>query len=810
MNGPDRFSLLLEKYLDRALAPEERRELKERLAADPALRAQFVESVTQEAALRALHARAARVPSLRKPALAAAAALLVALASYLLLRPSEPPVATLDVAGRSLPLRAGEVVREGSIRFEGEPTRIHVRSGAEVRLRTQEGAKRVDLERGEIEASVAPQPRPMVLSTPHAEAVVLGTRFRLSASPEGTRLDVSEGRIRFTRREDGASLEVTPGRPALAAGREGYQHRFLALWRELHEPSRGYFSPDGVPYHAVETLIVDGPDHGHQTTSETFSYWLWLEAMYGGVTGDWAPLRRAWSKMEEAIVPRDAQPGYRPEKPSAYVPELDRPEDYPAAPDASAPVGRDPLAGELRAAYGTGDLYATHWLFDVDNFYGFGRLAPINTFQRGPEESVWETVPHPSRERFRWGGKHGYLDLFVKEGGYAPQWRYTCAPDADARAIQALYWAAAWAKEKRSDLPLAQAARMGDSLRYALYDKYFRSRHDLLAWYFAWGGAEDGAWAWRSGSSHVHFGYQNPVAAWALSREPALRPASSGGAADWERSLRRQVEFYRWLQSADGAIAGGATTSWKGRYETPPAGTSTFYGLAYVEHPVFHDPPSNAWFGWQAWSMERLAEYAYLSRDPLAAEVVEKWAAWIRGVVRLEPDGGYGVPSTLRWTGRPDPWDAARPGPNAGLRVEVTSTSPEVGLAASVARALLYHAAATRNAESRKLARELLDRMWLLYRNERGLSAPEAREDYARFFSQKVPLPAGWSGTMPNGDAVRPGASFLDIRSNYRRDPQFAAVEEARRKGEAPVFRYHRFWAQVEVALANAEYARLR
>ena len=43
-----------------------------------------------------------------------------------------------------------------------------------------------------------------------------------------------------------------------------------------------------------------------------------------------------------------------------------------------------------------------HWLIDVDNWYGFGRRgdakakpALFNTFQRGVEESVWETVPQP-------------------------------------------------------------------------------------------------------------------------------------------------------------------------------------------------------------------------------------------------------------------------------------------------------------------------------------------------------------------------------------------------------------------------------
>ncbi|MDN3296550.1 glycoside hydrolase family 48 protein, partial [Streptomyces ficellus] len=42
-------------------------------------------------------------------------------------------------------------------------------------------------------------------------------------------------------------------------------------------------------------------------------------------------------------------------------------------------------------------------------------------------------------------------------------------------------------------------------------------------------------------------------------------------------------------QSAEGAIAGGATNSWQGRYATPPAGTPTFHGLYYDEKPVYHD-----------------------------------------------------------------------------------------------------------------------------------------------------------------------------------------------------------------------------
>ena len=48
----------------------------------------------------------------------------------------------------------------------------------------------------------------------------------------------------------------------------------------------------------------------------------------------------------------------------------------------------------------------------------------------------------------------------------------------------------------------------------------------LLSWYYAWGGAMDNAWSWRIGSSHNHGGYQNPLAAWAMSPAgpTAIRP----------------------------------------------------------------------------------------------------------------------------------------------------------------------------------------------------------------------------------------------------------------------------------------------
>ena len=296
------------------------------------------------------------------------------------------------------------------------------------------------------------------------------------------------------------------------------------------------------------------------------------------------------------------------------------------------------------------------------------------------------------------------------------------------------------------------------------------------------------------------------MTAWILANDPEFRPASPNGANDWATSLDRQLEFYQWLQSAEGAIAGGATNSYKGRYETIPSGTSTFYGMAYEEHPVYLDPGSNTWFGFQAWTMQRVAEYYYQTGDTRARQLLDKWVDWVKSVVRLYDDGTFEIPSNLEWSGQPDTWTGKYTG-NKNLHVTVASYGTDLGITGSLANALLYYAKATGDDEARELAKELLDRMWNLYRDDKGLSAPETREDYVRFFEQEVYVPEGWSGTMPNGDIIEPGITFLDIRSKYLNDPDYPKLQQAYNEGRAPEFNYHRFWAQCDIAIANGVYS---
>ncbi|WP_234380457.1 glycoside hydrolase family 48 protein [Streptomyces sp. CMB-StM0423] len=644
------------------------------------------------------------------------------------------------------------------------------------------------------------------------------------------------------------AAQAPAGERTKAVAATPYTDAFLAQYEKIKDPANGYFSPDGIPYHCVETLIVEAPDHGHQTTSEAFSFWIWLEAAYGRVTGDWGPFNGAWETAERSIIPPHADQAssgsYNPGSPATYAPEHPEVSSYPSQLDPGVPVGQDPIAAELASAYGTMDVYGMHWLMDLDNVYGYGNTPGtggqngpgpgasfINSYQRGSQESVWETIPQPTTDLFEFGGPNGYLDLFVGDASYARQWKYTNAPDADARAVQAAYWALTWARAQGNESlvaeSVARAAKMGDYLRYAMFDKYFKqigdcdsptgcpagtgrtSQHYLLSWYYAWGGStgSGGGWAWRIGDGASHQGYQNPFAAWALSTVPELTPRSPTAKSDWATSLTRQLEFLRWLQSTEGALAGGCTNSWEGQYGTPPAGTPTFYGMPYDWQPVYHDPPSNNWFGFQVWGMERVAQYYHATGNADAGAILAKWVAWASAETTVGADGSYRFPSTLRWTGAPDTWNAANPGANAGLHVDVVDYADDVGVGAALVMTLVYYAARAADADAAALAKALLDAM-AAHADGKGIAVPETRRDYDRF-DDEVYVPAGWSGTSPHGDPIAPGVTFIDLRSWYREDPDWQKVQTYLDGGAAPVFTYHRFWAQAALALALAAYGEL-
>jgi hypothetical protein len=75
------------------------------------------------------------------------------------------------------------------------------------------GAKRVELDTGQLLADIAPQPPnlEMTFATPDAEAKVLGTHIRLTALPKSSVLEVARGEVEFKRLNDPATAMVSAG-----------------------------------------------------------------------------------------------------------------------------------------------------------------------------------------------------------------------------------------------------------------------------------------------------------------------------------------------------------------------------------------------------------------------------------------------------------------------------------------------------------------------------------------------------------------------------------------------------------------------
>ena len=106
-----------------------------------------------------------------------------------------------------------------AVLYGREATKISVDAGAQLKILPWGKGKRFGLLAGKIEATVARQApfRPMILTTAQAEARVLGTHFTLSATTNATQLNVTEGKVRFTRASDGTSVLVMTGNGAVAS-----------------------------------------------------------------------------------------------------------------------------------------------------------------------------------------------------------------------------------------------------------------------------------------------------------------------------------------------------------------------------------------------------------------------------------------------------------------------------------------------------------------------------------------------------------------------------------------------------------------
>ncbi len=762
-----------------------------------------------------------------------------------------------------------------------------------------------------------------------------------------------------------------------AYGDDSYAARFMSLYDDVvtNGVENGYMSSTstvsgglGIPYHSVEELCIEAPDYGHETTSEALSYLVWAAAMRDNIVSDAnngdvtvanvkdastesvGDLAKAWTTLEATMIPDIQSSGgqnfmsYGSSLSATYSDEWGQVELYPTA-MTNGNTASNPIHSYFCNAYGGTDkgLYLMHWLADVDDWYGFGAangssynqtkvsgsFTLINTFQRGEQESCWETIPHACVDLkgknygvTKVGG--GMKGFFNTEDNPASQYSYTNAPDAEDRAIQAVYAANRWgvgdqtvnSKWGGNQTLSALAGKMGDETRNNMYDKYYKEigasyegkgewatsgsdngKHYLMNWYTSWGGGIDQSWAWQIGASHMHEFYQNPLAAYGLIYDEDLNSGmkSTGATEDFTASLSRQIELYLWLLSSDGPIAGGCTNSWEGQYKAFPVGTSTFYKMGYLEHPVYADPGSNHWIGNQVWAVQRLAELYYVVKqqggtDPQIAQtgltlsqalekILDKWVGWfmdntILGTANAtktfsdyyEPydtekteftvpdlsqgvtddEKSFSIPSSLIWDGQPETWTGSYQ-ENSNLTCTIVGYGDgDLGCVSSLANTLLYYAAAkgvesteidaakesywSRSAaadtssdelaqQSLYLAKELLDREWNSYRDDIGLGVSDHNTNLMRLWETTLVLPNGtrangkgvvlpadrYTGTMPNGDIVKDGVSFVSIRSNYEKcDMYQEALKYKETEGSTDnyYFTLHRFWHAGDIMMA--------
>ncbi len=204
---------------------------------DPAEAARSMERLLAAARLREARLgrrRAARRRTIIRAAAAATILIGAASAAWIALRGRpQPALAAVEAAdgasilrpdGSTRPATPGTTIGTGDrittapdgsakIVWSDRTARLELGGASELIFQVPSPGKRALLQSGSLAAAVDPQPAglPAVFATPHAEAVVLGTRLALEAGRERTRLEVIEGRVRLERKADGAAVTVTAG-----------------------------------------------------------------------------------------------------------------------------------------------------------------------------------------------------------------------------------------------------------------------------------------------------------------------------------------------------------------------------------------------------------------------------------------------------------------------------------------------------------------------------------------------------------------------------------------------------------------------
>lgn len=239
-SSPDQLREQMLRYLDGTLSEAEIRELNHQLQTIPAQRREFAELLRQQIQLsemgteladkilplpaRPVHRRWARLA-----ALAACLAVLLTISAFLFPVISRPPAFHLAGVTGEVWVQRGDVKRRASVSttvLPGDKIQTFFGASADLQdvhdathfhLREEStftcwptGLRQWSLERGTLEAKVAPQWRGEQLSfiTPQAKAVIVGTEFLLASDAMSTHLAVTRGRVQLSRVSGSEMVEV--------------------------------------------------------------------------------------------------------------------------------------------------------------------------------------------------------------------------------------------------------------------------------------------------------------------------------------------------------------------------------------------------------------------------------------------------------------------------------------------------------------------------------------------------------------------------------------------------------------------------
>ncbi len=128
-----------------------------------------------------------------------------------------------QVAGAGMLLQEGQIIcTEGITSFArisyDDGTAVVLAGNSAIVCTSENGQKFIRVKRGNVSASVSPQPtgKPLLFITDTARMEVVGTNLAISASQSTTRLDVTEGKVKIQERSLGNQADVSAGNYAVA------------------------------------------------------------------------------------------------------------------------------------------------------------------------------------------------------------------------------------------------------------------------------------------------------------------------------------------------------------------------------------------------------------------------------------------------------------------------------------------------------------------------------------------------------------------------------------------------------------------